>query len=326
MPTTSTTPIMSAGSRSLAARTASGAHPRPREDLLGDDGPGDELRQQQSDHRDDRDERVPERVAQDDDPAAKALCARRRDVVAVEHLQHCCSRVAQQRGGGPEPEHHRRQDQVLQEVRGTRFLAQGLDASAREDVQPDREDVDAGESEHEARRAAHEHRDGGQEVVELRVLPKRGDDAEGHPEHDGDHDRRAHQDQGGWDAFPDLLGDRSPRLDREAEVALDRGREPADISDRQRLIQAVLASALLEQLRVALDLLELFRRQASQQRIAWCQGQRDEADDRDPDQDRDRDQDSTKDVRAHRSARLRRRGLALGTHGHSDQLGVSERS
>ena len=87
----------------------------------------------------------------------------------------------------------------------------------------------------------------------------------GTPEHDGDHDRRAHQDQRGWDPFPDLLGDRSPGLDREPEVALDRGHEPADVADRHRLIQPVLLAPLLEQLRVALDLLELFRRQASQQ-------------------------------------------------------------
>ena len=36
--------------------------------------------------------------------------------------------------------------------------------------------------------------------------------------------------------------------------------EPADVADRDGLVQAVLAAPLLEQLRVALDLLELVRR------------------------------------------------------------------
>ena len=105
-----------------------------------------------------------------------------------------------------------------QEVLDARLLAERLYAAAWEDVQPHGEEIDAREAQHEARRAAQQHRDRGQEVVELGVLPKRGDDAEGHAEHDRDRDRRSHEDEGGWDAFPDLLGDRAPRLDREPEV------------------------------------------------------------------------------------------------------------
>ena len=46
------------------------AHAGPGEDLLGDDRAGDELREQEPDDRDDRDEGVPERVADDDGRAA----------------------------------------------------------------------------------------------------------------------------------------------------------------------------------------------------------------------------------------------------------------
>ena len=45
------------------------AHARPREDLLGDDRARDELGQQEADDGDDRDQGVPEAVADEDDAA-----------------------------------------------------------------------------------------------------------------------------------------------------------------------------------------------------------------------------------------------------------------
>ena len=71
VPTISTTPIISAGSRSRAARTDELPEARPVEDRLGDDGAGDQLGQQDREDRDDRDQGVAQRVADEDDPARR---------------------------------------------------------------------------------------------------------------------------------------------------------------------------------------------------------------------------------------------------------------
>jgi hypothetical protein len=59
-------------------------------------------------------------------------------------------------------------------------------------------------------------------------------------------------------------------------------------------------TALGEAFRVLLELRQLGRLQAGQQRVAWRERQRGEANDRDPEQNRERDKNSTQDVRTHR--------------------------
>ena len=67
-----TMPIISDGIALRRRPHREQAHARPREHLLGDDRAGDELRQEQADDGDDRDQRVAQAVADEDDPAAAA--------------------------------------------------------------------------------------------------------------------------------------------------------------------------------------------------------------------------------------------------------------
>ena len=127
MPTTSTTPIISAGSRSFAARTASEPIPGHAKICSVMTAPATSSGSSSpitvmigiSEFRN--------AWRRTTTPGFSPLARRGGDVVAVEHLQHRGPRVPQQRRGRPEPQHHGRQDQVPQEVPDTGLLAQGLD-------------------------------------------------------------------------------------------------------------------------------------------------------------------------------------------------------
>ena len=92
------------------------------------------------------------------------------DEITVEELEHGRPGVAHERCRAGQAEHECRQRHVRDEVPDRVLLAKGLDATAREDVEPDREDVDGRETQHERGRAAHQHRRPGERVVGLGVL------------------------------------------------------------------------------------------------------------------------------------------------------------
>src|SRR5438477_5678187 len=64
------------------------AEPGNGEDLLRQDGAGEQLAELERTERDDRDERIAQPVLQDDDALVEALGARRADIVGAHHLQH----------------------------------------------------------------------------------------------------------------------------------------------------------------------------------------------------------------------------------------------
>ena len=74
-------------------------------------------------HRDDRRQRRPEHVAEDDGPLGQALGAGGTHVVVVEHLEHRRARVARDQADVVGGEHERRQDEVAERVPGDRPLA-----------------------------------------------------------------------------------------------------------------------------------------------------------------------------------------------------------
>jgi len=81
--------------------------PRHREHGLGDDRPAQQQAELQPGHRDQRQRRVGERVAADDDPLGHALGPRGPHVVEVDDLQHARPDDAQQQrrreGGQRDP-------------------------------------------------------------------------------------------------------------------------------------------------------------------------------------------------------------------------------
>ncbi len=80
------------------------------------DSAGDELRNQQADDRDHREQRAAQGVADQHDPAPQALGPGGRHVLAVEHLEHARPRVAHQRRRVRETEDQHRHHQVRDEV------------------------------------------------------------------------------------------------------------------------------------------------------------------------------------------------------------------
>ena len=180
--------------------------------------------------------------------------------------------------------------------------AEGLHAAARQEIQPDGEDVDRAQAEHEGRNAREGHRHRRHPVIGLRVRAKRGKDPERDPDQHRDQDRDAHERQRGRDPLGDLLRDGPVGLDGVAEIALDGAPQPEEIADRHGLVQAELLPALLEKLRVPLDLREHGRIHARCEWVTRRERQRDEAHDGDPQQDRERDEDPSQDVGRHPAA------------------------
>jgi len=191
-------------------------------------------------------------------------------------------------------------------------LPERLDPPCRQQVEPDGEDVDPGKAQNERRRAGHGHRHTGQRVVQPRVLPERGEDPEGDADQDGDADGRSHQRERRRDALDDLVAHRAVRLDRIAQVALDRAAEPHHVADGDRLVEPERRTTLLEALWVALELRQHLRVEPREEWVARRERERHEADDRDAEQDRERDQDASDDECAHPAASATARRPADG--------------
>src|SRR5581483_1910607 len=73
------------------------AHTRQHEDLLEHDRAADQYRDLQADQRDDRDQRVAQRVPHDDRAGAQSLGTGRPHVVLAQHVEHLRPRQPQER-------------------------------------------------------------------------------------------------------------------------------------------------------------------------------------------------------------------------------------
>ena len=90
------------------------ADARPRKDRLGEDGAGQQQSDLQPDDGDDRDQRIAQRVHDDDAPARQPLGARGAHVVLAQHFEHRRARHPRDHRQRNRAERDRRQDQVRQ--------------------------------------------------------------------------------------------------------------------------------------------------------------------------------------------------------------------
>jgi hypothetical protein len=185
------------------------------------------------------------------------------------------------------------------------LLAEREEVAHRENLERDPEHVQGDQGEDERGRADQEDRERREQVVEAAVLVDRRDDAERDAHQHRDQCRRRHQRQRRAQAVADLGRDRPAGDDGVPEIALDDVSEPADVPDRDGLVEAELLPPPLE----------IFRRQAGADlgvhpggdRVARGGRQDEEGRDRDPDQYGHRDEEATKEVGAHVGPREERR-------------------
>src|SRR5438552_9764328 len=88
----------------------------PREHRLRDEGAAEEVAELETAQRDERDERVAQRVTQEDRALAQALGARGADVVLADDLENARARVATPGRRHPEPEDQRGTDEVNEAI------------------------------------------------------------------------------------------------------------------------------------------------------------------------------------------------------------------
>ncbi len=125
------------------------------EDLLGQHGAREQPPELDGPQRDDRDQRVAQRVLEHHQPLGHALGPRRAHVVGAEDLQHGAARVAHHHARHAGAEHeggHEERGQVAAEILPRRHVARG-----RQPAQAHREEQDQHDAEPEVR-----HREPGQ--------------------------------------------------------------------------------------------------------------------------------------------------------------------
>jgi hypothetical protein len=183
------------------------AHARPREDRFGEDRPRQQQSDLQPDDRDHRDQRVAQRVHDDDAPARQALGAHGAHVVLAQHLEHRRTRHPRDDRERDRPERDRRQDQVRQRGAECRHVARAQrvdqhetgerrdvvlhgDASGnRRPAELHREEQDQQQRPPEDRHRIAGQRESHHRVIRHGVAPHRRQDAGRQPDDDGEQQR-----------------------------------------------------------------------------------------------------------------------------------------
>lgn len=207
-----------------------------REDDLGHHRATEERSHLQPHDGHDRQERVPQHMTPDHHRLGEALPARGNDVFSAEDLEHARPREARDHRRDRDAERDRRKHQEAQVERG--ILGQRYEARGGEPAQPQAEEQDQQETEEEGRDRGPGERTDRNDAVEPRTRSGRGDDASGDADRERDEERESRQLEGHGKAVDDRAEHRLVRSDRAAEVALQHLRRPADVLDRQRLVQS----------------------------------------------------------------------------------------
>src|SRR6266566_4219715 len=289
------------------------------EDRLDDHAAADEAGEREAEDRDDREQRVAERVLADHHALRKALGAGGLNVVLAHHLEHRLAHVAREAGEPAEGRDQDRQGEVRDEVPllppERQVLPRGRSqARDREPAELDTEEDHEHERQPEVGRGeAHEHEDR-RDLVERRVLARRRQHPDRDRQHDDDYQLDDVEEQRDRKPLADLLEHR-PRIRREraTEVEPRQPRHPVPVLDVQRLVETIdLPQPLAELgvgLRAALTRLvfdRLARRQVNHQ----------ERDEGDSDEERDREDEPPQRVAEHGA--LFYRGGARSTRLYSD--------
>src|SRR2546422_5466113 len=184
---------------------------RPREDHLDDDGGVDHHDHVDAGQREDRDERVLERVHGDDHDVRETLEPGELDVLAAQDLQHA-------RAGQPE---HRRGEVPPERQGGHDDVPPVTGSGGRQPSEPDREHEDQHEPEPEARDREAEQGDALRDVVPPAVHLHRRDDAGRNADDQGDERGGETQSQRVGQPLEVELADREPIVEGFAELPLE---------------------------------------------------------------------------------------------------------
>ena len=184
-----------------------------------------------------------------DDPLAEALCTCRPDEIRPDDVEQRGAHITRPPGDVPDGEDERREHQVLELIE-QRAVADRVASRRRQPPQLDREEQlqDEGEPEHGHRDAQERSRRGGE--VEEAVLPHRAVDTERDRDHRREDERHRHQLDRRGEPLGDHLAHRTSGREADSEVAAQHRRQPADVLDRHRLIEAEALPERFDHLRV----------------------------------------------------------------------------
>jgi hypothetical protein len=210
------------------------------EDLLHDEGPGEEARDEGAEDGDDGDEGVAQRMAEDDVEAPESLGPRGDYVVGLHDLEHARSREPRREG-----------DVEAREGEDGKEITAGIgDAVGREPSQLEREDVQEDGGDDEGGDGDAQGGEGHDEPVGPFVLPERGEDAEGHAQGEDEEKRHGAETGGDREALADELIDAHALvLDRGSQVQPGEALEVDDELPPQRLVEVVARAQRLLHLR-----------------------------------------------------------------------------
>ena len=213
------------------------------EDVLDDDGAGQEVGELQAHDGDDRDHGVPQHVAPQRGAAAQPLGPGGAHVVLAEGLQDAGTCDASEDGGL-----HRGQGDGRQQQRFDRrpeALFPGAETARGEPAEIDREEEDQKNSEPELRHRDAELAEQNDPVIAGPAVAGGGEDAQ--RQRRGNGQRHGHQGQrhGDVEAFEDELAHRHRIGVAGAQIAHHQAAHPAHIAGQRRLIEAELAAQRL---------------------------------------------------------------------------------
>jgi len=204
----------------------------PAEDFFGDDGSGEERSELEAEECDDRDERVAQGVAQDDDALGQALGAGGADVVLIELFEHGGADHAGEDGGEGAAHGDGGQDE----------MGEATGSADREPAELDRDEQDEDGAECEGREGQAEQADEAEGAVLPLIAPKCRGNARWDGYEDGDEERGDGELNGVRITGEDEVRDGVVEADRVAEVAVE---------DSVPVVEVLLAEGLVESVGVA---------------------------------------------------------------------------
>src|SRR5437899_2755947 len=202
----------------------------PREDYLDDDGGVDHHDHVDAGQREDRDERVLERMHGDDHDVREPLEPGELDVLAAEHLEHARAGQPEHRGGEVPPECQGGHDD-MPPVTGP---------GGRQPSEPDREHEDQHEPQPEPGDREAEQGHGLRDVVPPAVHLHRRDDAGRNADEQGDERGGETQGQRVGQPLEVELADREPVVEGLAELPLEGVLHEGHVLHGPRAVQAPL--------------------------------------------------------------------------------------
>src|SRR5438094_352918 len=211
-------------------------HAGPAEDVLDDERAAEQGAELESDDRRHRDERVLERVPEDDEPLAQSLRARRPQVLLPEDLEHARARDARFHRGRMQAQRDDRQDVALP----------GARARHRQPVEREGEHDDADDREEERRHREPDDRDAHGDVIAGASAVDRRKDAETYADDGRERDRAERESERVGKTLRDLEEHLTVRASRLAEAAVREALDEAEVLHRKRLVEPELVADALD--------------------------------------------------------------------------------